>query len=567
MRTQPTRWIAGVCGCVAAFASLTLAARAQESAVAEAKPIAVVAIASFDELLQDADYLGGLMGQKPSEMIEGHLQGAPGLDRTKPMGVLATQYGLPPVFAVCVPVTDFSAFIGGLQRLGIVSDDAGNGVMQLSVMGQMLFAKEAAGWALISLAPPMLDGMPADPSAYFAPLTQEHDVAIQVNVQNIPAEIRQQWTDFMGAAARMGVEKGDDESDEDYAARQATLEAGIDQQTRMINEFNQLTVGLAVDRAGQRALLDIAYTAVAGSEFAAELGAYKDAKTNFAGFAQEGAAATMSYTVDTSTMDEAEIAGTIDGVRQQADQAVAEEGSIKTDEARATLKAAMGDFIDALQSTLQAGGLDGGAVLNISPDSFSIVAGGAVGDPSKVEAGFKKLAELAKSENLDMPEVAWEAQSYQDVKFHVMSKAPNENTPPSAKAMLGDKLEMAVGIGEKSVYFALGKNWLDAVKKVVDDSAANPGKPTLPMQLTVSATPIVNAIEAGAKLDGKDHEAAVAGMVTAALSQSEGRDHARIVAEPIENGVRTRFELESGAIQAIATAAMASQMPAAQPPQ
>ena len=153
-----------------------------------------------------------------------------------------------------------------------------------------------------------------------------------------------------------------------------------------------------------------------------------------------------------------------------------------------------------------------------------------------------------------MPEVQWDAQTHKDLKFHVMSTPPNGNTPASAQALLGDNLEMAVGIGEKSVYFALGKNWLDAVKKVVDDSAANPGKATLPMQLIVAAKPIAETVAAGAKLDGKEQEAAMADMVVSALSQSEGRDHVRIVAEPIENGVRTRIEIESGAIQAIATA-------------
>ena len=45
-------------------------------------------------------------------------------------------------------------------------------------------------------------------------------------------------------------------------------------------------------------LFDVAYTAVAGSEFATELGAYKDSTTNFAGFPQEGPAITLSFTVD-----------------------------------------------------------------------------------------------------------------------------------------------------------------------------------------------------------------------------------------------------------------------------
>jgi len=542
------------------LASLTLPARAQESAAI--RPIAVVAVASVDELLQDADYLGGLIGQQLSPMIAPMVP--QGLDRTRPLGVLVTQYGLPPVFALCLPVTDFNGLIAGLAGLGIAAQDAGNGVQQISAMGQTLFAKEAGGWALVSIAPPMLDGMPADPSVEFSALTQEHDVTVQVNIQNIPAEIRQQWADFMAAAARMSFEQGNDDSDEQFAARQAAMEANLAQQLRLFNELNQLTFGLAVDRAGQRALVDVMYTAVGDSELAKEFAAYREAKTNFAGFAQPDAAASLSLSVDASTMTEGDIDAAITSVREQTEAAVAEEGSIDNDEVRTALKSALSDFVDALQATLKSGGLDGGAVVNVSPDSFVLVAGGAVGDPGKIESGLKKLSEIAASEQLEMPEVKWDAESYEDIKFHVMTKPPTDSTPQSAKTMFGGQLEMAVGIGGKAVYFAMGKDWLDAVKKVVDDSAANPAKPTLPLQLTVAAKPIAEAVESGAKMDGNEQTAQIAGMISSALAQSEGRDHARVIAEPIENGVRTRIEIEGGAIQAIATGAMASQMQGAQ---
>jgi hypothetical protein len=245
----------------------------------------------------------------------------------------------------------------------------------------------------------------------------------------------------------------------------------------------------------------------------------------------------------------------------QADQAIAEESELKTDEARDMVKAAVGDFIEALRGTLHSGGIDGGAVVNLSPDALTVVAGGAVAEPSKVADGLKKLEEVAKSEGLEMPPINWDAETYQDVKFHTMS-APADSGDEAAKALFGESVEMAFGIGEKSIYFALGKNWLDGVKKVIDDSAASPGKSIKPMEMTITATPIVQTAAA----HGSDSDKALFQMVAGSLQQSAGRDHARIVAEPIENGVRTRFEVEDGVLRAIGTAVMAKQMQAAQGP-
>jgi hypothetical protein len=316
---------------------------------------------------------------------------------------------------------------------------------------------------------------------------------------------------------------------------------------------------MGVDRTGQRALMDIVYTAVPGSELANQLGAYNETTTNYAGFVQEGAAATLAFAANTKSMKPEEMDEAADSLKLQAEQAIMEESELKNEESRETLKAAVGDFVEALRGTLHAGGLDGGAVLNLSPEALTVVAGGHVAEPSKVADGLKKLQEVAKSEGLDMPEIKWDADSYQDVKFHTMS-APADADDEAAQALFGETVEMAFGIGEKSVYFALGKNWLDGVKKVIDDSAASPGKSIKPMEMTVTATPIVQTAAAHAEEDEK----AVFEMVNGSLQQSAGRDHARIVAEPIENGVRTRFEVEDGVLRAIGTAVMAKQMQAAQ---
>ena len=51
--------------------------------------------------------------------------------------------------------------------------------------------------------------------------------------------------------------------------------------------------------------------------------------------------------------------------------------------------------------------------------------------------------------------------------------------------MLGDKLDVAVGIGAKSVYLAVGTDSLTLCKKLIDNSKADAGKQVPPFQLNV----------------------------------------------------------------------------------
>ncbi len=126
--------------------------------------------------------------------------------------------------------------------------------------------------------------------------------------------------------------------------------------------------------------------------------------------------------------------------------------------------------------------------------------------------------------------------------------------------LFGESLEVAVGIGDKSVFLALGRDCLSAVKGVIDTSAENQGKSVAPMEITVA---IQQIIEVAASLaDEKDQENLQ--MVATMLEENvEGRDHVRIVVQPRPNGACTRIEAEEGVLRAIGMAVMQAQMQAA----
>ncbi len=323
-----------VCGLAVAAIAAVPSAWAQTAD--EAKPLAVVVFSSFDELMKDVDFLGSL-ANKPdaSQTIEMMVQmftqqkGLAGLDRTKPIGVLVQSVGDMPAGAVVIPVTDFNALLDVAKGFGVTTQDAGNGLTQINTQqGQSIFAKDADGWAMLSISPDMLAAVPADPAAVLAPLAEEYDFAARVHVQNVPESYRQMAVSAMSEGAKQGLSQNEEESDEDFKTRQEQVNVQLEELKRFINELDQFTFGLAIDEAEKRAYIDFAYTAMPGTKLAKDIELNSNATTNFAGFIQPDAAMTLSFASKMTGADAAQLDQMVESLRKQVGDALEEDDEI-----------------------------------------------------------------------------------------------------------------------------------------------------------------------------------------------------------------------------------------------
>lgn len=545
---------------LAAFSLLTLTlvtALTANAQTGEMKPVVMLTINSYDELKQDINFIGSLAGQPEiASQFEPFILGfTEGLDKAKPLGVIVQSDGMQFGGAICLPITNLKAFIAKLQAFGVTATELDNGMQQISANGQNLFGKEVSGWTLLSMMPQMLEGLPADPGATFAKLTDVYDIGIQASVQNIPEAYRQMAIDQMNKGMESGMKKMPDEEEDEFQARKALATAQVENLQRMIKEVDEFTFGIAVDRKEQKSFFDIVYTAVEGTQLAEQLKTLGKPTTNYAGFFQPEATGMMMASSTINDADKDQTKQMIDALRKQLEASIDKEGSLPSEEAKNFAKGAGNDIIDALIATIDAGKMDMGAVMNLSPEKFTLVAGGFIGDPAKLEAGLKKLAELGK-EKPDMPEIKWAAETHAGVTFHTAS-VPTPADEKESLALFGETIDFAVGIGKDSFYFAMGRDCLAAAKKVIDDSAASPGKEVAPVEMTVSVGQILTTVAAFEKEDQ-----ILQTVVETLKTEAVGRDHVRIVAQGIENGLRTRFEVEEGVMRAIGVAAMAKQMEA-----
>ncbi|MBX3425686.1 MAG: hypothetical protein KF688_08410 [Pirellulales bacterium] len=531
-----------------------------------AEPMAVVAFSGYDALMQDADFIGSLGGQpQASQTIEMMLQmftqnkGLAGLDKSKPIGVivLSDQGMIMPL--ICVPVTDAAELLAVAKGFGVTTQDMGDGMIQIQTPSMPLFGKESGGWLHLSIAPTAVTAAPANVAAMLTDLTQEYDLAARVFVQNVPEAYRQQGIEIISQAAQQGLQKQAGESDDDYAAREKQVEDGLAQLREALAQLDQLTFGLAVDSKQARAIIDGSGTALPGTKLAEEFAKAEKSTTNFAGFFEPEAAMTLCLAAEAAESDLAQMEQQFAAARKEAYKEIDKNDKL-SDEGKTTIKSALDDILAAIEATAKAGKFDGGAVLNLEASALTFVAGGMIVEPAKIESALKKIVEVAEKEGKgDMPKVSWNAQQVGGHAFHTLS-APVPEHEAEARTMFGEYVEMAVGIGKESVYFAVGKDWQQKVKSVMDASAASPGKSVPPMEMTFALGQIMNFAKTVAEDDVKPMLEQISLMIA---NETSGRDHVRMVVQPIKSGQRMRFELEEGVLRSIAMGAMAAQMQAA----
>ena len=115
-----------------------------------------------------------------------------------------------------------------------------------------------------------------------------------------------------------------------------------------------------------------------------------------------------------------------------------------------------------------------------------------------------------------------------------------------ARKVLGENLDMVVGIGKKAAYLSVGTDASEMLKMVIDGSKMKV-QDVSPMQMTVALTPIF-------KFAASMEDNPVLELITTTLEESGGKDHVMLKATPLEHGVTYRLTVEEGILQAIGQA-------------
>ncbi len=212
-----------------------------------------------------------------------------------------------------------------------------------------------------------------------------------------------------------------------------------------------------------------------------------------------------------------------------------------------------------LEENVEAKVTDAGMIGKIGPNQLTLVAGSYVADGPKIEGLLKQfLGQLIKEQPEAKAHLKLDAETHSGVNLHVLS-IPAEQLDEGAeplRRLVGDQLDVIVGIGQNSLYLAAGRDAADELKQVIDASQAAPGKAVSPLSASVALLPIVQLT---ATLAEEESVQQMAGMMALALGQSPEKDRVKFRTHPIRNGSVTTITLEEGVLRLIGSAVMMGQ--------
>jgi hypothetical protein len=525
------------------------AATAAKDDAADTKPVIVAAFSGYGELKRDIEYLGSLSGNPDmAKGLEGLLmiytqnQGLAGLDQARPWGasVSITADGSQFPALAFLPVTDLKALLDAAATILGEAVDAGDDVYEIKKGVNAFFIKQKGKWAYIAQQKGALDGAPADPLKQLRGLDKDYDLALSVYVQSIPQALRDMAADLIkqGMEAKLQQNASDDDEQAELQAQIARRQA--EAFVKGINEIEQITVGLNIDRKTSRTFLDVGITAVEGSDaakqFAAETTELESSR--FAGVLRPDAILSLHLNSPVSDEDEENAEDVLKTVGEQIMDEIDDEDDL-TDDQKEKSKELVSKLLEEIEETLEEEGRINAGLTVVGTQRLTLALGALVADAKELEDVIKQFVTLA-AEDLDLPKPKWNVEKHKGYRFHALTvPLPDEDDNENAKKLkqaFGDPLKVSLAFGEKAFYLGLGEAGVDTVKELIDNSAKTPENPS-PMTISLALAPLL-------KFASAQSGNPMAAMMAQGLEA--GKDRIKITLQPLDNGVRYRIEAEEG---------------------
>ena len=112
--------------------------------------------------------------------------------------------------------------------------------------------------------------------------------------------------------------------------------------------------------------------------------------------------------------------------------------------------------------------------------------------------------------------------------------------------MFGNQITIVIGVAKDAVYFALGNEPEDILKQAMDKSAeSSDSQQNMPMQVNFYLAPILKFLSG---IQGMEM------MEMMSDTLQSGGDRIQLHSEFIENGTKSRFEIQDGVLQLLGAA-------------
>jgi len=524
-----------------------------QARAAETKPIAALAVASYNDLIGDVNFVGSLV-ERPqlSTGLEGLLaivtqgKGLAGFDKTRPMGAIVQASGdEKPTAYVFLPVTDFKAALD-LLKLYTKVDSAGD-VYKLTPKdgNKASYVKQQGTWACFAEKPEMLAHCEEDPVAVLGDLEKNYIVAGRVFLANVPEALREKLISGVKAGIAKEAAKKDGESDEEFAHRKKVLDQIEPYIVRVAGELDQVALSWCLDRTAEKTYVDVSVTAKADTATAKEMDLAAKSTTRFAGFHAKNAALNASWAGLIPPVKQEIAAGLIEGARVKGLSDIEK----KTPESdRAVAKEVLNGSADLLQKIVKSGRVDGTLTVLVGPKLATGLLAGYVADGALLDKMLHSIAGAILAEHPEAAQfIKLDAETEGPVHFHKVSVPLNGDNSDQQNLLqlVGESLDVVIGIGKQDAFVAVGRNAEATLKKAIAASTKAGSKSVSPLEVSLAVKPVTAFVAAV----GKPEERASAAMADSELKKTPGKNHIGLSVRPISNGVQMHLEVEQGLVR------------------
>ncbi len=511
-----------------------------------AQPSVVVALSPLSNQLDDIGYLTAAagvpaFGNIAKVQVDAYSRG---IDKTRPIGILlfVKDANTPPDSLACIPVDNFDDLLNTVSNIALVEDEDDCSVIKPEG-GPEIYVKEINKHAVIAQSKEMFASVPSDLGAVLGNLPSRYNVSTKVFAQRIPAEMREQFLSMIESSYREQIEQMS--SDELASELQMkNFELQMKEMRSLINETDELVVGLDFDKEQKNIHLDIEMTGLDGSSLAKRSQQMINPKpSRFGGFLVDGATFTANAHTRMVEGDSEQYSTALDDLLAAAKKKMEEEGEMSAEESE-VIKGVIEEFFAMAKETCKNGDIDMGAAVVLDENNANVILGVSVASPAKFENKIKEVAVQAKDKLGEEVQLKLNCETYNGVNFHeIIANVPADEEELST--LVGEKAKVYVGFGKDVVYMAAGSNPMDLLKASMKPSTGSSAGNLL-MQYNVFVTPILKKV---AQIQGEDQVAKMAEVLA-----KTGRDRVRMTSNSIKNGVDFRIEIQDGILQLIGAA-------------
>jgi hypothetical protein len=516
--------------------------RAQDQAVA------VVSIAPLDKLLQNISYLTRAVGVPEFGGIANMMtrQYTQGLDGSRPAGVMVQMVDNQPLPLAFLPIKDREQFFSALAGAGIIPDELGDDLFSFDAGGRSIFVKDAGGWLYISQQEEDLENLPADPSTQLGDLPARYDLAVRLNVQAFPEDLRQLAIDQMRTGFERSLAEQSGQSADERAAAEEMGRASVEQLEQLIRETDRVLIGWTNDPKQQRIAIDVAAQFIEGGEFARQTALMENVTSNFTGLLIPGAALTTRFTSLIADKDKALTKNNLKTLTSQIDKRIDDEGGLPTNAKEALKKFSRG-VMQVVGATIEGGKLDGGAAVSLSDAKLQAVVGGGVADGRALEREVKALVD---SLNLHS-NVQLAYDTYKGVTLHRANIPVNSNDPVIAR-VFGNEVRVVIGTADKAFFLALAPDGDAILKQAIDRVGSTQNVKVNPAELIAEVGQIIQYAQTLSPNPAMD-------VALQTIRDYDGKDTIRVTSSVIPRGGVYQLSIDEGVLKAIGATARAGQ--------